>query len=174
MNRNQKAGRAGLLLSHILVGAWMVVIFCFSAQPGETSADLSGSISHLVMKIWNQLFQLGWNEAQVLEMTEIWDYPIRKLAHMTEFGILAVLIFIAIKYYAKVTTMRMRYIIAWAGAVCYAATDEFHQLFVPGRSGNLFDVCVDGTGALIALVLLFLVRSLHGRIRQLQNGACHL
>lgn len=155
------------ILTHLLVVVWMIVIFSFSAQPGEESADLSGGISHMVMSLINQVFGLGWDEAQVLDMTALWDYPIRKLAHMTEFGILAVLIFMALKHYAQINTMKKRYFVAWLGAVCYAATDEFHQLFVEGRSGNLFDVCVDATGAAIAIALLCSIRSIYGRIRQL-------
>ena len=146
------------IISHLGVIAWMVVIFCFSAQPGDTSSDVSGSISHLFMQIWNWIFQLDWDAAKVLEMAEVWDYPIRKLAHMTEFGILAALVFGAIKYYPQVDTMRKRYVGAWMVAVVYAATDEFHQRFVPDRSGNLVDVCVDATGAVIALLLVAAVR----------------
>ncbi|MBQ3559371.1 MAG: VanZ family protein [Agathobacter sp.] len=155
------------VISHVFVVAWMIVIFCFSAQPGEESADLSGGISHLFMQIWNWIFQLGWDEAQLLEMTAIWDFPIRKLAHMTEFGLLAVLVFAAIRFYTQIDTQKKRYLCAWLAAVVYAASDEFHQLFVPGRSGNLFDVGVDTCGITIALVLLYFVRRIYGRIRQL-------
>lgn len=163
MNKFQKIRQ---VLSHIFVVAWMLVIFRFSAQPGEESADLSGGISHLFIQIWNWVFHLGWNDAKMLEMTAIWDFPIRKLAHMTEFGILAVLFFIAIKYYAQINTMKKRYVCAWIAAVGYAASDEFHQLFVPGRSGNLFDVCVDAFGVSVALVMIYLLRRIYGRIRQ--------
>lgn len=161
-----KGQKLKLVLSHILVVVWMIVIFCFSAQPGEKSADLSGSISYLFMQVWNWMFRLGWNEAEILEMTAIWDFPIRKLAHMTEFGILAVLLFGAIKYYTQINTMKKRYLCAWLAAVVYAASDEFHQLFVPDRSGNLFDICVDAFGVSVALVFLYLLRRIYGRIRQ--------
>lgn len=153
--KNKEIKPVWFWISHVLVIVWMIVIFSFSAQPGEESADLSGGVSHLVMTLWNQIFGLGWDEAKVLAMTELWDFPIRKLAHMTEFGILAMLIFVATKSYVKIKTIKHRYIIAWLVAVCYAGTDEFHQLFVPGRSGNLFDVCVDATGITSALFLIF-------------------
>lgn len=164
MSKREKFGQ---IISHVFVVAWMIVIFCFSAQPGGDSADLSGGISHLFMQIWNWIFRLGWDEAQVLEMTAIWDFPIRKLAHMTEFGILAVLLFVALRYYVQISTMKRRYLCAWLGAVVYAATDEFHQLFVPDRSGNLFDVCVDAIGVSVAFVIIYLLRRVYGRIRQL-------
>ena len=155
---------AGSVISHLAVLIWMMVIFCFTAQNGDESGDLSSGVTHLVMTVFNQLFQLEWSQAELLEMVSIWDYPIRKLAHMTEFGILAALIFIAIKYYRFVNTTKKRYLYAWLGAVVYAATDEFHQLFVPGRSGNLFDVCVDASGALIAMTFVYIVSMLYKRI----------
>lgn len=41
----------------------------------------------------------------------------------------------------------------WLIAVCYAATDETHQLFVPGRSGQVRDVLIDSVGAAIGVLL---------------------
>lgn len=163
MNTKQKCG---CVLLHVLVVAWMLVIFCFSAQPADASADLSGSISHLFMRLINFVFCFGWDEATLLEMAYMWDYPIRKLAHMTEFGILAVLIYFLMRYYGKFSVTKKKYVDAWLLTVCYACTDEFHQLFVPGRSGNLFDVGVDSTGALLALVCLYIVQKIYMKIRK--------
>lgn len=42
--------------------------------------------------------------------------------------------------------------LAWILAVLYAATDEFHQLFVPGRGAWIVDVGIDGAGALLGLL----------------------
>ena len=154
------------ILVHVLLIVWMVVIFSFSAQVGDESADLSGGISHLFMTILNQMFRLGWDETRVLEMAGVWGFPIRKLAHMTEFGILAMLMFIVLKDYVQKHQTKKQYCLTWIGAVCYAATDEIHQLFVPGRSGNVIDVCVDAAGITIALILIYLVRRVYGRIRQ--------
>lgn len=44
---------------------------------------------------------------------------------------------------------------AWAFCVAFACSDEFHQVFVDGRSAQIFDVCVDAAGALLGLALLF-------------------
>lgn len=45
--------------------------------------------------------------------------------------------------------------LSWAFCILYAASDEFHQLFVPGRAGLITDVCIDSAGALLG-ILLFL------------------
>ena len=38
----------------------------------------------------------------------------------------------------------------------YALCDEFHQLFVPGRGAEFTDVCIDSSGALVGIFLIFL------------------
>jgi VanZ family protein len=43
--------------------------------------------------------------------------------------------------------------LAWGFCVLYAATDEFHQSFVPGRSAQVKDVGIDALGALVGLLL---------------------
>ena len=169
MNKRKFSNKWTFCLAHICVIAWMVLIFCMSAQPGDTSGEISGGVSHFFMQIWDGVFGLGWDEGKVLQMAELWDYPIRKLAHMTEFGILAILIYWALGAYERInasvqdkigntkkwTDRNKRYAAAWLLTVCYAATDELHQRFVPDRSGNVFDVFVDGTGALLALLCLY-------------------
>jgi VanZ family protein len=93
---------------------WAGVIFAFSAVP-SLSSGLGG-----------------------------WDLLLRKLAHMTEYAILALLLVRATGSYAR----------AFALTVAYATTDEVHQLFVRGRHGSPIDVAIDAVGALIGLGLL--------------------
>ena len=172
-----------VFLPHVFIVLWMWFIFHMSAQPGDVSGEISGGVSHLFMKVWNAVFFQGWNEAEVLQMAEIWDYPIRKLAHMTEFGILAMLVYcgagrrqeidagfgIVSQISGKIKEWfptHTRYIATWTFTVLYAATDEIHQLFVPNRSGNGFDVCVDATGAFLALGVLWGIFKLNFRYRK--------
>jgi VanZ family protein len=70
-----------------------------------------------------------------------WDYVLRKGAHMTEYAVLACLLVRALGSFGW----------AFALAVPYAATHEFHQTFVRGRHGTPVDVAIDGVGALIGL-----------------------
>jgi VanZ family protein len=74
-----------------------------------------------------------------------WDYVLRKGAHMTEYAILALLVLRATGSYTA------SYVRAFALAVGYAATDEFHQTFVRGRHGTPLDVGIDAVGALLGL-----------------------
>lgn len=71
-----------------------------------------------------------------------WDYVLRKCAHMTEYAVLAALLFRALE----------RELPALLATVAYAATDEFHQHFVPGRHASAVDVAIDTVGATIGLL----------------------
>ncbi len=153
----------------VAVVAWMVVIFAFSAQPGEVSGDLSGSFSHRICKLINGLFHMGRSETELLTMAEWIDYPVRKCAHMTEYAILAALVFgttqvhrrLELGLYARKRNGRWDYGVAMLVVVLYACTDEFHQLFVPERAGRLFDVGVDSTGAVLMLFLIWGIRNVY-------------
>jgi len=72
-----------------------------------------------------------------------WDLVLRKLAHVTEYAVLGALLLRA--------TGR-----AWMAVVLgvlYAASDELHQTFVPGRHGRPLDVAIDTVGLLLGVVL---------------------
>lgn len=49
-------------------------------------------------------------------------------------------------------------LLCWCAGTAYAATDEFHQLFVPGRSCQFRDVCIDSAGILTGIVLFSLIK----------------
>lgn len=84
----------------------------------------------------------------------IWDIILRKIAHITEYGILAFLVWRAIFHSIKINLTK---VYAWSGALSllYAISDEIHQSFVPTRNGSIFDILIDGVG--IALMLCFLI-----------------
>ncbi len=81
-----------------------------------------------------------------------WDLVLRKMAHITEYGILAFLFFRAV-----FINLSFRRSIAYAAlfSITYALTDEYHQLFVFGRSGNLTDVFIDTLGIFFAIFLIY-------------------
>ncbi|MHB0914957.1 MAG: VanZ family protein [Thermoleophilia bacterium] len=81
-----------------------------------------------------------------------WDLVLRKAAHMFVFGVLTLLVWRALRQQG----MRPSTALA-LGAVlslAYAISDEYHQSFVSGRSGTVYDVGFDLTGILIAAVVI--------------------
>ena len=137
---------------------WMILIFWFSNQKAEDSSEISGSLTYRMAESVNDTMHLDWDADTLVQYAKKWEHPVRKAAHMTEYAIFAWILFGNFAFYPK--TAERKYLLAEAGAVCYAATDEFHQLFIEGRSGQITDVCIDGTGALIGLLLLWAINSL--------------
>ena len=73
------------------------------------------------------------------------DFVLRKIAHVLEYAVLAALLARA--------WPRRKYLFweVFTVVAFYAASDEFHQLFVIGRAGSLRDVLIDGIGAFLGL-----------------------
>lgn len=151
----QDTGRGILrLAATVFLLGWMAVIFWFSAQPASDSSRLSEFVAHQVAEVFYQ----GASDLQLEQLAARLDYPIRKAAHMTEYAILGVL-FVPVIGGKRPNGWRT-FLWAFVSAVCYAMTDELHQVFVPGRSGQASDVCVDAVGVLFGLLVLFLIQKL--------------
>lgn len=82
-----------------------------------------------------------------------WDVILRKIAHITEYFILNLLLYRAFK---NTFTLKLLYLVLWSAilSLIYAISDELHQLFVPTRNGNLEDVLIDSVGICLFLILL--------------------
>ena len=75
------------------------------------------------------------------------QFLIRKAAHMSEYAILAMLLYM----FARESKIQSSFIFALIFSMLYACTDEFHQLFVSGRSGQWQDVFIDTSGSFLGL-----------------------
>jgi VanZ family protein len=85
---------------------------------------------------------------------------IRKLAHVTEFGVFSITVFHGVR--GERHGWRWRWaLITLIVAVSYAGLDEWHQSFVPMREARVRDVLIDSTGALLAQVLVWCYAKLH-------------
>lgn len=134
---------------------WMGLIFSFSSQPADESSKVSGGLCHRIVCSVNDTFHLQMTKERTKEIAEVIEYPVRKAAHMTEYAILGLLSF---AFYSGFAALKKRnYLYALITTAFYAATDEFHQYFIPGRSAELRDVLIDTSGAAIALLLLYLI-----------------
>jgi VanZ family protein len=87
-------------------------------------------------------------------------YIVRKCAHMTEYAILALLILRALQ--VRCNRSQLWEVgdakLAFTVIALYAASDEFHQRFVPSREASVRDVAIDCFGAACALAVVWLLR----------------
>ena len=134
-------------LSFVLVLAVMVMIFCFSAQTGQSSGALSGRITAKVVRFFVSDFD-SFSEMQqkaLLSKVGLW---IRKAAHFSEFALLGFSLMLHILQLKKRITVRYSSLWAWGVGTVYAMSDELHQHFVGGRYPAVTDVLIDSSGVL--------------------------
>ncbi len=125
----------------------MAVIFGFSSQAAEQSSATSSGVIEKIVKVIYKDFD-SWSEEEKAEKIEAFQYPIRKLAHMTEYASLGILsCAFALTFGFKVKNM----IFAFAFCVFYCIADEIHQAFVPDRACQFRDMLIDSTGSLLGI-----------------------
>ena len=111
----------------VLLIVCMVLIFAFSSRPGDESAEDSSWVSMLVGELFVPGFD-EWSQAEQEAFAAGIDHPVRKTAHATEYAVLALLA--AGAFIDRKTGIREGIVVPCLIAAGYAATDEFHQLFV--------------------------------------------
>lgn len=100
------------------------------------------------------------------ERIQAWHHIFRKCCHLAEYFILAALIWRALHRPAPGRVKPWRWDEAGVTLVVvfgYATTDEFHQIYVPGRTPLLGDVLIDTCGGALALLVLWAGRQIFWR-----------
>lgn len=129
----------------ILLIFWCCFIFKLTSSPVATSSNTSSFISVV-------LNHFAASNKISLALVQDIDFIIRKIAHLTLFGILGVLFYLTIQ--------RLKYapIISWILSTVYGLIDEIHQSFVPNRTPLLKDVFIDSLGSALMIILFIFVR----------------
>ena len=132
--------------------AVMYMIFTFSSQTGTDSGNLSYKVSYGIVTAADRVLEKNLTEEEKADYAGRIELPVRKLAHMTEYFILAVCISFPLFVYG----LRGFWLLLIAGLFCvgFACTDEFHQSFVAGRGPSKRDVFIDSCGAFIGILLV--------------------
>jgi VanZ family protein len=112
-----------ILVRWLLVVCWMGVIFTLSAVPSLASP-----------------------------FKPVYDVILRKLAHVTLYAVLTILVYRALRPHIARPTHAWP--LAIVVAAVYACSDEWHQTFVPGREGTVRDVAIDSVGIVGARLLV--------------------
>jgi VanZ family protein len=124
---------------------WAAVIFFMSTD--TFSAEHTGSIIEPILR-WIY-------PAITSEQFETVHFFTRKCAHFTEYFVFALLLFRGIRRGRPGWRWSWGLLALFAAAV-YAALDEIHQAFVASRTASPYDSLLDSTGALVAILFLFL------------------
>lgn len=134
------------IIKTLLFVSWLILIYLLSAETGDQSGSLSDGILLSIAK----LLKISDTKAFV----NTFGFFIRKLAHFSEYFILYILTYECFKEYncPKLIVVSVLF------CVLYASFDEFHQLFVDGRCGQITDVMIDTSGSVVSCFLWRLVK----------------
>lgn len=127
--------------------AVMTAIFWFSAQPADVSTEMSDGVTRILLRGAEALGLMELSPERVYELCVLLSTPVRKCAHITEYLVLYLTVLYALHVWGMRGKMWFQY--ALFITVGYACTDEFHQVFVPGRAGRITDVMIDSIGAAV-------------------------
>lgn len=126
----------------------------------ETASAPARIVAGVAVVAWSGLiFALSSISDARISVDEQVDWVVRKAAHITEFAILAFLVATLLTLLGARRAIGLAFVVT----VLYAASDEVHQAFLPGRGPSPIDVMIDSIGAAIGVVLWIVVRRWRAR-----------
>ena len=78
----------------------------------------------------------------------------RKIAHLTEYALLGILVARAFRGSSREGLRERWFLASLALVIVYALLDEYHQAFVPSRTGTIYDSLIDIAGGFAALLIV--------------------
>ena len=135
-------------------------IFGFSSQDANKSSSVSGRVAKSLIEIQPK--------KEKDSLIEKYQHPVRKFAHFTIYTLLGMSIAMCMCTYDM--NNKKRILITIIAGALYAISDEIHQMFIPGRSGQVTDVLLDTFGVVIgSLIVIGIVRVVNVKIRHLKE-----
>lgn len=143
IERNKKKRRppyVGCLLLILL----LVTIYWFSEQQGKVSHGMSKHISESVVTYINEEMDLKLTDKQYKTFVSKLDHPVRKMAHISEFAAVGLVLYIIVSRYS--VKIWKRFIICILFLILFGTADEIHQLYIVARECRWQDVVIDTVG----------------------------
>ena len=147
-----------IIICIVLILAWVICAFKFSEMDGRTSNSKSkGTIDKALTsaaEISNDLGVTNVNTESNKKYAIIdkLNMPLRKCAHMAIYFMVATILLILLNNME--IEGAQKYILTIIIVFMYAAVDEYHQTFVPNRSGQISDVLIDVFGGVVACIFM--------------------
>ncbi len=140
------------IIKLLLVILWMGLIFSFSNDSAVVSTKKSDSV---IIKTVEFFLDRDLNDEEKEKWITYLVLPVRKGAHFFVYLVLGILI---ISFCGEFMSLNKKLVLLSVFlAFLYACSDEVHQLFVSGRSGQISDVGLDTLGAFTGIYLYKLI-----------------
>ena len=146
--------KKNLIITFLLffVLLWMGTIFYLSSMNTDESNGRSKVIVSDIVEIVGKMTHREYTLKEKEALVEKFNKPIRKCAHASVYFVLSILVLNFLL--ALHSNLEKKYVLVFFMTIficfLFALTDEYHQSFVYGRTGQFSDVLIDTSGALIA------------------------
>ena len=146
-------------IERIVFGTLAVItftaIFLFSNENGEQSSSTSEKLVRNIINIIPITSKL--DDLKKEDIIQNSQFIVRKMAHFTIYFIAGLNVAGFLNTYNKVT-LKNKIIISLLMCICYATSDEIHQIFSNGRSASIRDILIDSLGSLFGIIILLKLR----------------
>ncbi len=161
MKKTDKKTTAKYILTAVTI-AWCIMIFALSAVRSTQSNSVTVKDAGILSSIFVKDYDMKTIREQI-DITAWVHHLLRKAAHFAEFAILGFLLTADIYLWFS-PRKPLLFISALVSGTVYAASDEIHQYFVPGRSCEFKDVVIDAAGVAGGVIFTFIIMYIAARI----------
>ena len=137
----------------ILTIIWMSIIFILSNKSSVASSHSSQGLTYDIVSIYEKIFNKNIDKDYIVTKIE---NPIRKTAHYFLYFVLGFLVYKSISY----SSLKNKCLCASLICLIYSISDEIHQIFIPGRSGEVRDVLIDFSGSITIILIIFIINGM--------------
>lgn len=137
---------------------WFGFIFYNSTKSGDVSNARSYNLLNKIRSEYREIDgeeQRQYNSLPKSAREERLNLIIRKNAHAFEYCVLSIIVSAILFQFG----LRGRGALIYIMFICllYAVLDEFHQIYVPGRTSSVRDVLIDFSGSLIGILVYYFI-----------------
>lgn len=137
----------------LLTILYLGLIFLFSNQTGPQSNKISNEIANEIKQTVSLPHIL--HEKNFIRNLD-YNYILRKCAHVTEYFLLFILLYIALRLCSQ--KIKTSTIFAFTFCIIFSCLDEFHQSLIGSRTPALKDVIIDVSGALLGFISIYTIK----------------
>ena len=153
----------------ILIIINCATIFYFSHQVADNSSQQSIRVVEVISNILPSIKNMEEPKKATLK-EQVLTPIVRKSAHFSIYAMLGIWTINFINTFQKLKIQK-KIILSMLFCMLYAITDEIHQTFISGRSGEIRDIIIDSLGALIGMILILLMSKIINKQYNIKNRA---
>lgn len=134
----------------------LLTIFVFSGEPGKKSQSTSDKFTSSIIDKVTDITNKDITENKKKDIIVNTRFIVRKIAHFSIYFILGIIVYLIISTY----NIKNKVLISIIICCMFGCLDEFHQVFIPGRTARVYDCIIDTIGGMCGIYLLVILKKI--------------